>query len=158
MAVRISSRAALRITTLAFALLWLLALAPAVASVLGSDLLEPIRAYFHTVCHQSPSRSLSLSGTPLALCSRCFGIYTGIWMGGVAVISLPAGRWMRWAGVLALTGLGLNLVGWILEITQLFAVSNGMRSLLGVVLGLGIIPYLATHLKPTTSSKSELPI
>jgi uncharacterized membrane protein len=40
-----------------------------------------IYAVFSTTCHQIPSRCLTLFGNPLAVCSRCFGIYFGFFLG-----------------------------------------------------------------------------
>jgi uncharacterized membrane protein len=34
-------------------------------------------ACFASTCHQIPSRSFALWGFPMAVCARCFGIYTG---------------------------------------------------------------------------------
>lgn len=43
---------------------------------------------FSPICHQFPSRSFFLFGYPLAVCSRCLGIYSGFLLGtGVYVIS-----------------------------------------------------------------------
>jgi uncharacterized membrane protein len=41
-----------------------------------------IYACFAPVCHQIPARSFFLWGYPLAVCARCFGVYTGF-AGGV---------------------------------------------------------------------------
>lgn len=32
---------------------------------------------FNGLCHQDPQRSFWINGTPMAVCSRCFGIYSG---------------------------------------------------------------------------------
>jgi uncharacterized membrane protein len=40
-----------------------------------------IYAIFSPTCHQIPSRCLSLFGNPLAVCTRCLGIYIGFFMG-----------------------------------------------------------------------------
>lgn len=36
---------------------------------------------FHGLCHQQPARSFWINGQPMAVCSRCFGIYTGFFAG-----------------------------------------------------------------------------
>lgn len=36
---------------------------------------------FYGLCHQSPERSFWINGQPMAVCSRCFGIYTGFFGG-----------------------------------------------------------------------------
>ena len=32
---------------------------------------------FNGLCHQDPQRSFWINGTPMAVCSRCFGVYAG---------------------------------------------------------------------------------
>lgn len=57
-------------------------------------------ALFSPVCHQLPSRSFFLFGYPLAVCSRCLGIYFGFLAGmalypflkGFSSLSLPKNR------------------------------------------------------------------
>src|SRR5699024_6976143 len=41
---------------------------------------------FAGFCHQQPSRSFWIGGQPMAVCSRCFGIYSGF---ALAWISIP---------------------------------------------------------------------
>ena len=36
---------------------------------------------FSTLCHQMPDRSFWIGGQPMAVCSRCFGIYSGFLAG-----------------------------------------------------------------------------
>lgn len=56
-----------------------------------------IYASFSPVCHQVPSRCFYLAGVPLAVCSRCLGIYVGFFLGtltypkvrGFSTSSLP---------------------------------------------------------------------
>jgi len=38
-------------------------------------------AVFSPLCHQIPERCFHLRGFPLAVCSRCFGIYAGVFFG-----------------------------------------------------------------------------
>jgi len=38
---------------------------------------------YSSICHQIPSRSFFFFGHPLAVCARCFGIYTGFLAGTV---------------------------------------------------------------------------
>lgn len=36
-----------------------------------------LRSLYRSVCHQLPSRSLEVAGSPSAVCSRCLGLYAG---------------------------------------------------------------------------------
>ena len=47
---------------------------------------------FHTLCHQLPERTISLLGAPMVVCSRCAGVYAGIFLG--ALLPLPR-AWLR---------------------------------------------------------------
>lgn len=62
--------------------LWLLLIAAAAA---GRAYDWPawtfLYAFFDPLCHQIPERSFHLLGSPLGVCHRCFGIYTGTWLG-----------------------------------------------------------------------------
>jgi uncharacterized membrane protein len=71
--------------TLAGIVAWLAAilLAPYLRSR-GSGLASWLYACFAPLCHQIPGRSFRLFGQPLAVCARCFGIYTGFLVGAAA--------------------------------------------------------------------------
>lgn len=60
------------------------------------------KAVFAPVCHQAPGRSLWLHGAPMAVCERCFGLYSGLWLGVAAgfFLHLPI-RVLRIVGALA---------------------------------------------------------
>jgi len=64
----------------------------------------PLRAAYHPLCHQLPSRSLDWAGHPLAICARCAGLYLGAALAlGLAALTaaaarVPAGfRWLALA-------------------------------------------------------------
>jgi uncharacterized membrane protein len=40
-------------------------------------------AIFDVLCHQDPARSFTLSGTQMAVCARCFGIYSALVAGWI---------------------------------------------------------------------------
>jgi uncharacterized membrane protein len=49
-------------------------------SNLGSRLIYSV---FSTICHQVPSRCFNIFGHPLAVCTRCLGIYFGFFAGTI---------------------------------------------------------------------------
>lgn len=59
-----------------------------------------IYEFFTSICHQLPSRCFHLSGFPMPVCTRCFGIYSGFFLGtflypklkGWASLSIPGIR------------------------------------------------------------------
>lgn len=65
--------------------LWLLAtVIPSYFQTQGQPLLAfLIRKVFSPVCHQMVDRSFWLWGYPLAVCSRCSGIYSGVLLGAI---------------------------------------------------------------------------
>lgn len=84
--------------TIAVLFIWigLIFLAPGLKS--RSSLLSSIiYNVFSPVCHQNPSRCFTFLGHPLAVCTRCLGIYTGFLFGmfiypavrGFKSVSLP---------------------------------------------------------------------
>lgn len=40
---------------------------------------------FLTLCHQMPERSFWINGQPMAVCSRCIGIYSSFFVGWIAL-------------------------------------------------------------------------
>jgi uncharacterized membrane protein len=63
-----------------------------------------LRAAYHPLCHQIPSRSLAWAGHPMAVCARCAGLYLGGALAlAVAAVTtaaarVPAGfRWLALA-------------------------------------------------------------
>ena len=77
-------------------LLALIVLAPFFASR-GFKMVGLIYSVFSPICHQIPSRCFVLFGYPMAVCSRCLGIYLGFFIGtllfpfvqGFTKISVP---------------------------------------------------------------------
>lgn len=51
---------------------------------------------FSSVCHQIPERSYHLAGNPLAVCSRCLGVYAGFFT-GILVYPLLPRQTVKWA-------------------------------------------------------------
>jgi len=87
---------------------WLIPLARAwlPLGALGLALDSP----FVLVCHRLPARTLALAGVTMPVCSRCAGIFGGLFVGAVlAWPRLPLG-WAR----LALAGAGLLMIADVL--------------------------------------------
>jgi hypothetical protein len=82
----------------------LVALAPVAAPLLaGSHPLAALllRDFFSRLCHQNPARSFLLEGSPVAVCTRCLGIYVGAAAGvGLRAVS----RYPMQARFLGLSG------------------------------------------------------
>jgi len=92
--------------------------------------------FFSPICHQDPGRSFHLMGHPLAVCSRCTGIYIGFLLGalvypflrGFKRKSLPPG-WVLVVGALP-TAFEFLLSRFRIINSDLF-----FRSLTGLIVG-----------------------
>ncbi len=92
--------------------------------------------FFSPICHQDPGRSFHLMGHPLAVCSRCSGIYIGFLL-GVAVYPFlrrfnrkpPPPRWVLVVGIL------LTVFEFLLSRCGIINSDLFFRSLAGLILG-----------------------
>jgi len=103
-----------------------LALAPALHQPLLS---LPVLAFFSRVCHQDPARSLWVAGVPMAVCARCFGIYTGALAGSLVRVNRQVA--LRLLAVAAST----NLLDVLAEAAGLHGNWAVVRLCLGCLLG-----------------------
>ena len=122
---------------------WMVATVPAALSVaaLSAPLLSvfgftlaafAVLQFFSVVCHQDPARSFWIAGAPIAVCTRCLGIYLGA----------VAGAWIS-APRRAILGLLSAIV--VVSLLDFFAESAGLhgdwpllRFALGGILGAGL--------------------
>jgi len=44
---------------------------------------SPLYTFFSYICHKQPARSFFIEGEPFGVCSRCFGVYFGLFVGVV---------------------------------------------------------------------------
>ncbi len=107
-----------------------------------------ILQFFSVVCHQDPARSFWIAGAPVAVCTRCLGIY----LGGMA------GAWINAPRRLIL---GLLTVAILVSLLDYFAEAVGMhgnepalRFVLGGSLGTIIGALVASSLQPSVSAGS----
>jgi uncharacterized membrane protein len=119
----------------------LLPFLPVLSRILpGASVLEQLlNPWFELHCERDPSRTLTLGGTPLAVCARCTGIYLGV--GGGAVLRRPSLSAAQLRGF-ALVAAALMLLDVLAEQRGWHAAWPGFRLLTGVLLayplGLGL--------------------
>lgn len=103
------------------------------------------------VCHQQAERSLRVSGSPLPVCARCFGLYAGAVVGGgLSLAWLVAGRAQRRACRAALPVVRLAIVLsalptallWLGEYSLSLDVPGALRAWGALPLG-GTVAWLA---------------
>lgn len=111
-----------------------------------------ITIFFNPICHQTIERSFQINGHPLAVCSRCTGIYLGFLMG---IILYPFFRGWR---VHTLPGRSLLFALIIPSVLDFLFFGRGisdfhliLRAITGIILGAGIaffvIPALFSLIK-----------
>lgn len=97
---------------------------------------------FRFLCHQDPARSFWIAGQPMAVCSRCFGIYGGLLAGMLAGPLLMPARKGRWdilkMSLMAIVLLNLgDVLGNILAFWQnTLTIRFGLGALLGLIAAL----------------------
>ena len=108
-----------------------------------------IQKAFRVLCHQKPERCFYAFGHPMAVCSRCFAVYSSFLTVGLAFgawRSLTKRRWeeipLWFLGVLALPMAldGLTQIAGLRESTQAIRTITGI--LVGAGLGLFVYPFL----------------
>ena len=123
-----------------------------------------ITLFFSPVCHQAADRSFHLYGHPMAVCSRCTGIYGGFLLGVILYpllrkwdnITLPP-NWLLLIGVLP-SGLEFLLSRLrVLHLDPLLRSFTG--SLLGGVVSFYVIPavFSISVLQTKSSDQKTLP-
>jgi uncharacterized membrane protein len=90
-----------------------------------------IRSFFSRLCHQDPSRSFMVEGSPVAVCVRCLGIYCGAALAAL----LRLGRTV--AARLLTAALLINLLDVAGGALHWHGNLPPVRLLLGLLLGLG---------------------
>ena len=101
-----------------------------------STLVSLLARAYGRVCHQLDDRSFHIAGHPLAVCSRCFGIYVG-YLAGLIVYpltrsltktELPHRLWL----IVALVPIAVDFAGGFLGI---FENTLASRALTGLIAG-----------------------
>lgn len=103
---------------------------------------------FSYVCHQIPQRSLFIAGHPLAVCSRCAGIYVGFAVAtlfypllrSLRDVEIPQRKWLFMGALPLALDFSLGFLG-IWQNTHLSRFATG--TLLGVVAVFYVMPALA---------------
>ena len=120
---------------------------------------------YSRVCHQLASRSFQIEGHPLAVCSRCTGIYVGYVLGLIvypfvrplARTDTPARTWL----LLALAPVAIDLAG---DFAGLFDNTLLSRALTGGVAGAagafytlpGFVSLASTNLRRLTGDRQGI--
>lgn len=115
------------------------------------------RGLFSHLCHQKIDRCLIVSGTSMAICSRCFGIYLGIGVGCLAFIpQCVIGRISGFWGWVFLTGAGVvNGGDFLMEYFGYYSNALYARGVLGLFLGAAIAFFILSRVKISTPKENK---
>lgn len=130
-----------------FVWLFLIVFAPVAEANELTGVSKPIYKFFSFICHQISNRSFHVHDYPFAVCSRCFGVYFGLFFGFVIYPLIrrveetePFPRvWL----FLAMIPMGID---WSLGFFEIWTNTHLSRFLTGAILGtacgLFIVPAL----------------
>ena len=133
-----------------------------VASIVAAPLMDTpaIYAFFSYICHQLPDRSFHLDGQPMAVCSRCIGVYAGLLV-GTAVYPIwrpveesePISRLWLCLAVIPIA------IDWSLTVFGIWENTHATRFITGLILGAAcatfIMPALVDITKNLTSRRLQ---
>lgn len=98
---------------------------------------------FERVCHQNPQRSFQFNGVPMAVNSRCFGIFFGLWSGWLSIPFiirwLSKNYWISWFLFLAVMLQIIDYMGNHI----LWENTNATRVVCGFILGMAVTLFLS---------------
>ena len=102
--------------------------------------------FFDSVCHQLPERSYSVNGVQMAVCSRCFGIYTSLFSGWLLMpLFVLLGLKKRKVLIRIFSiALGMNLIDILGNNFELWTNTLTSRMLMGILFGLSITILLGS--------------
>lgn len=99
---------------------------------------------FGTICHQAPDRSFFIDGVQMAVNTRCFGIFSGLFMGWLAIPIY--GRWLqgkKWPFWLISLAVIIQVVDYTGNFFQIWTNTNMSRFILGCCLGAASAIFLS---------------
>ncbi|MEX2345962.1 MAG: DUF2085 domain-containing protein [Balneolaceae bacterium] len=109
---------------------------------------------FYGVCHQLPGRTFTYNDVPMAVNSRCFGIFLGLLIGWLlipAVKPLTAGT--RWTVGIFFVAVMLQIIDYSGNLFHLWENTNQSRAFLGWILGFSASIVVSGLFQITTKNK-----
>lgn len=140
--------------------LWaaLIVLAPIAKSYGFTSISDPLYHFYNFICHRIPDRSFHIAGESFGVCSRCTGVYFGLFL-GFAIYPLwrrieeiePLARFWLFLSLIPIgIDWSLTMFG-IWENTQLSRVATGL--ILGVACATYIVPALVEIARNLTNRR-----
>jgi uncharacterized membrane protein len=125
----------------------LILLAP-VAEMFGlTNISQPLYNFFSYLCHQMPSRTFHIENHAFAVCSRCFGVYSGLLLGFIGYLFFrpitetePLPRFWLF---LSLVPIGID---WMLGVFGIWENTFLSRYITGLILGIACAVFIVPAL------------
>lgn len=111
---------------------------------------------FQGVCHQIPERSFEIGGVPMAVNSRCFGVFTGLLLFWVLIPAIGrslSGR--RWPFLFLFFAVALQLADFGASRLSVWNSSNFSRFFSGMMLGAATVIVLAESFVRNDEGRSQ---
>ena len=110
------------------------------------------------ICHQIPARSYFIENQPLAVCARCFGIYSGLLLGFILYPFLrPIEKIESFPRVWLFLAMIPMAIDWLLGYFEIWENTHLSRFLTGLILGAAcavfIVPALVEIFRLLTHRK-----
>lgn len=137
---------------------FLIVLAPIAKAYGLASISTPIYDFFHLICHRIPERSFHIAGESFGVCSRCTGVYFGLFV-GFAIYPL----WRRIEEIepLARFWLFLSLIpigiDWSLTIFGIWENTQLSRLATGLILGIACSTYIVPALVEIVRNLTKRP-
>jgi uncharacterized membrane protein len=103
---------------------------------------------FRGVCHQMPERSFHIHDTPMAVNTRCFGIFSGLlgaWL--LIPVLVFAVNLKKWPGILLSVAVAVQVIDYAASQLSVWNSSNFSRFFLGIFLGVTLVCMLADQFR-----------
>lgn len=103
------------------------------------------RYFFSGLCHQLPERSFYLNGVQMAVCTRCFGIYSGLFFGSIIfpLLVILRKKALKGGKILLLISFLIILIDFLGNLSGLWINTNISRFYTGIFLGISFPYYLS---------------
>lgn len=99
---------------------------------------------FGTVCHQIPNRSFKINDVQMAVNTRCFGIFSGLFAGWILIPFLGnLTKEKKWPQVLLGVAVILQISDYTGNMFHVWENTNESRFILGILLGSAASVYLS---------------
>ena len=129
--------------TVVFAWAILILVAPLAKANLFTQISSPLYYFYGFICHQISDRTFHVLGEPFGVCSRCFGVYFGLFA-GFAIYPLwrridevePIARFWLFASMIPIA------IDWSLTIFGIWENNHASRFITGLILGVACATYI----------------